>query len=291
LALRVTADRTTPFSQAVAIEEYLRHLKYNLNVQYPARRGDEVDSFLFVQKEGVCTDFATAMAVMLRSIGIPARLATGYLAGQRVGESGPYVVRGRDYHAWPEVYFPGYGWIEFEPTPRPELIDELTIGGSGVDQPLPEDFFPDPGFFGDGSGDGVPATAPVQGPRRNMVLPVLAMGLAVLVIGGLLWMIVNRLYESLRLSSSASVVYAKMCRLASLVGTGPVAAETPLEYCRRLAVAFPDGAVAIGSIGELYTESRFSPRRDLGEAQLVRLQKSWVKLYPVLFKRRLPWRR
>jgi hypothetical protein len=82
-----------------------------------------------------------------------------------------------------------------------------------------------------------------------------------------------------------------MCRLAGMVGFGPLSSETPLEYCGRLAVALPDGAKAIGSIGELYSEARFSPRKDLDETQMVRLQKSWVELYPVLFKRRLPWRR
>jgi transglutaminase-like putative cysteine protease len=293
LASRVTEDKTSTFSQAVAIEEYLQRFRYNLEARSPARRGDEVDSFLFVQREGVCTDFATAMVVMLRSIGVPARLATGYLPGERDGSTDNYIVRGRDYHAWPEVYFPGYGWIEFEPTPRPGLDLDLTIGGSsGSDEPLLEEFFFDEAFFGDGGGDFSvpPTTLPVE-PRRNVVLPIVGIVLLVLAVGGGLWLIVNRLYQGLRLSGNASGVYAKMCRLASLVGTGPVPTETPLEYCGRLAVAFPDGATAIGSIGSLYTESRFSPRKDLGETELVRLQKSWVELYPVLFKRRLPWRR
>ncbi|OGO39958.1 MAG: hypothetical protein A2147_04630 [Chloroflexi bacterium RBG_16_57_8] len=291
LALRVTEDKTSAFSQAVALEEYLRRFRYNLEARSPSRRGDEVDSFLFVQKEGVCTDFATAMVVMLRSIGVPARLATGYLPGQRDGATDNYIVRGRDYHAWPEVYFPGFGWIEFEPTPRPELTDEITIGGSSVNEPFFEEFFVDETFLGDGSGFSAPAaTLPVE-PRRNVVLPVIGIALLALLTGGALWLIVNRLYQGLRLSGNAPGVYAKMCRLASLVGTGPVVTETPLEYCGRLAGAFPDGATAIGSIGELYTEARFSPRKDLGDAQLVRLQKSWVELYPVLFKRRLPWRR
>jgi hypothetical protein len=191
-----------------------------------------------------------------------------------------------------EVYFPGYGWIEFEPTPRPEITEDITIGGSSSsgDAPLDE-FFMDEAFWAGGTDFSVPVVTPPAQPKRNNVMPVVGIVLAVLIVAGTLWMVFNRLYQSLRLSGNAAGVYAKMCRLASLVGTGPVATETPLEYCGRLAIAFPDGATAIGSIGELYTESRFSARKDLGEAQLVRLQRSWVDLYPVLFKRRLPWRR
>jgi hypothetical protein len=289
LAVRITDGTTAPYDRAVAIQEYLHGLKYNRDAKSPSRRGDEADSFLFVQREGVCTDFATAMIVMLRSLGVPARLATGYLPGQQDGDSNSYFVRGRDYHAWPEVYFPGYGWIEFEPTPRPGINPDLTIAGSN--NPAGEEFFPED-FFAAGDGSFVPETGtPSERPRPNIALPIVGGTLLVLFVGGILWLIVSRMYQSLRLSGNAAGVYAKMCRLASMVGAAPVLSETPLEYCHRLAGAFPDGAEAIGSIGDLYTESRFSPRKDLGEAQLVRLQKSWVDLYPVLFRRRLPWAR
>jgi hypothetical protein len=289
LALIITEGTTVPFQQAMAIQDYLQGLRYNRDAKSPSRRGDEVDSFLFMQREGVCTDFATSMIVMLRSLGVPARLATGYLPGEQDSASGAYIVRGKDYHAWPEVFFPGFGWIQFEPTPRPGIDTSITAGGGNGG--YQEQYYPEL-YYGGGEGlDGQSTTDKPTQSRPNVALPVIGIILLVAVVGGVLWMIVSRLYQSLRMSGDAPGVYTKMCRLASLVDVGPFAAETPFEYCHRLSLAFPEGAQAISSIAELYSEACFSPRKDLAEAQVARLQKSWVDLYPVLFKQRLPWRR
>jgi hypothetical protein len=280
---------TTPYNQALAIQDYLRGLKYNRDARSPSSRGDETDVFLFIQKEGVCTDFATAMAVLLRSLGVPARLATGYLPGEYDKSISGYLVRGKDYHAWPEVYFPGYGWIEFEPTPGSTIDTDITVGGGGGY--TPEQYYPWD-YYGGGDSTYVPsASTNNTRPKPNMVLPIIVGILLMALIAGILWMLFNRLYHSLRLSGDATGVYTKMCRLASLVGVGPEVSETPFEFCRRLAMEFPEGTLSIDSIVALYSEARFSPRKDLGDDQLVRLQKSWVELYPVLFKRRLPWKR
>jgi hypothetical protein len=76
-----------------------------------------VDNFLFVDRRGVCEQFATAHVVLLRVLGIPARLVAGYGSGEHNPLSGYYAVRASDAHAWTEVYFPGYGWVPFDPTP------------------------------------------------------------------------------------------------------------------------------------------------------------------------------
>ena len=78
---------------------------------------DAVEDFLFTQQKGFCLHFASAMTVMLRSVGVPARLAVGYIPGDPGAEPGTYILRDKYYHAWTQVYFPGYGWIDFEPTP------------------------------------------------------------------------------------------------------------------------------------------------------------------------------
>ncbi len=289
LARSLTQNVSDPYAKTVAIQDYLRGLKYNKDAKSPSKRGEETESFLFVQKEGVCTDFASAMVMMLRTIGIPARLATGYLPGQHETGTEIYTIRGKDYHAWPEVYFPGYGWIKFEPTPRPEIATDTPpaepIGPSSPQSP-PEDI-----LIPDGGGPSVPLGPSAPQPKPNVVLPIVVgtlLGAAVL---GLVWTFGRRLYISLRTSSSASGVYYKMCRFASMVGLGPVLAETPLEYCQRLATALPEGSDYVQSIGRVYTESSYSPRKDVGQQQMEELQKSWVRLYPMLFKRRLPWNR
>ena len=109
------ANASTPYATAVAIEEYLESDKeYSLNVERP--RGNVADAFLFEMNAGYCTYYATTMAVMLRTQGIPARMATGYTTGERVAED-EWVVRGLNAHAWVEVYFPEVGWVAFDPTP------------------------------------------------------------------------------------------------------------------------------------------------------------------------------
>ncbi|WP_435123906.1 transglutaminase TgpA family protein [Halobaculum sp. D14] len=139
------ANATTPYDAAVAVERYLESTKsYSLDV--PAPRGSVADRFLFEMESGYCVYYATTMAVMLRTQGIPARFVTGYTPGQRVAED-EWVVRGLDSHAWVEVYFPEHGWVRFDPTPggpresaEQESVEEARASGeSGVDAAGSED--------------------------------------------------------------------------------------------------------------------------------------------------------
>jgi len=117
-AIVEAADAENPYDQAAAIERYLiEEYDYSLAVEKP--EGDVADAFLFEMDAGYCTYFATTMVAMLRSQGIPAQFATGYSEGERVGED-RYVVQGQDAHAWVKAYFPGHGWVEFDPTPPSE---------------------------------------------------------------------------------------------------------------------------------------------------------------------------
>jgi transglutaminase-like putative cysteine protease len=115
---QVAGDEETAYDKAVAVEQYLESSKgYSTIVERPD--GDVADEFLFEMERGYCTYFATTMAVMLRSQGVPTRLAVGYLPGQRVPKNGTdaNVVRGYDAHVWVEVYFEDVGWVTFDPTP------------------------------------------------------------------------------------------------------------------------------------------------------------------------------
>ncbi len=119
LARRIVAEAqaTNPYDSAKAIEGWLRqNIRYNETISAPPPNVDTVEWLLFDVREGYCTYYATAMIVMLRRLGIPARLAAGFSQGEYDAEAGQFVVRERDAHTWIEVYFPGYGWIEFEPT-------------------------------------------------------------------------------------------------------------------------------------------------------------------------------
>lgn len=131
LALEITESENTPFDKATAITNYLRReITYSPAISIPDNVTDPLEYFLLHKKQGFCNYIATAQVLMLRSIGIPARLAVGYAQGEANIQNSIYTVRERDLHAWPEVYFPSYGWIEFEPTgnqaplARPEEREE-----------------------------------------------------------------------------------------------------------------------------------------------------------------------
>jgi hypothetical protein len=117
LAVELTADQDNPYDKTLAITNYLRsEITYAPSISFPDGTTDPLEYFLFDAKKGFCNYSASAETLMLRSIGIPARLAVGFAQGEMNVEDTFYTVREKDAHAWPEVYFPGYGWIEFEPT-------------------------------------------------------------------------------------------------------------------------------------------------------------------------------
>lgn len=104
------------YDQATEIERYLREFPYSLDVPTAPPGRDAVDFLLFDLKTGYFDYQATAMAVMLRTLGVPARVAVGYALDENSAEEGKYTVRKSDAYAWVEVYFPTYGWITFNPT-------------------------------------------------------------------------------------------------------------------------------------------------------------------------------
>jgi len=117
LARYISDTQVTPFGRAEALERHLRtEFGYTLELP-PQPPADPLADFLFRRKKGHCEYFASAMTVMLRSIGIPARLANGFQSGLYNPVSGYYTIRGSDAHAWVEAYFPVYDWVTFDPTP------------------------------------------------------------------------------------------------------------------------------------------------------------------------------
>jgi protein-glutamine gamma-glutamyltransferase len=117
LADTIIAPTKNRYDAAANIERYLRtRYAYTLNIDTPPDK-DPLSYFLFEKRAGHCEYFASAMTVMLRAEGIPARFVTGFLPGEYNDVAGDYIVRASDAHAWVEAYFPGYGWITFDPTP------------------------------------------------------------------------------------------------------------------------------------------------------------------------------
>lgn len=125
LAAQITASAGNDYNKAAALEHYLQtHFGYTLELPQTAEK-DPIANFLFQRKRGHCEYFASSMAVMLRTLGIPSRVVTGFRSDEFNDLTGSYVVRAKDAHAWVEAYFPGYGWQTFDPTP----------GGNGTGTP------------------------------------------------------------------------------------------------------------------------------------------------------------
>jgi hypothetical protein len=128
LAENISAAAPNNYDKAVAIERYLRtHFGYTLDLSRTVPR-DPLAYFLFERKKGHCEYFASSMAVMLRSLGIPSRIVTGFRGGEFNDLTGQYVVRASNAHSWVEAYFPTYGWVSFDPTPGGDL--ETRMGWS-----------------------------------------------------------------------------------------------------------------------------------------------------------------
>jgi transglutaminase-like putative cysteine protease len=116
IAHQITDNEPTIYRKILALQNYLRNFRYSLNVP-PGHSSNDILRFLTVTKAGYCEQFAGSMAVLLRALGIPARVAVGFTSGTYDTQARVWRVRSQDAHAWVEVMFPEFGWLAFEPTP------------------------------------------------------------------------------------------------------------------------------------------------------------------------------
>ncbi|MBN2005319.1 MAG: transglutaminase domain-containing protein [Anaerolineae bacterium] len=242
LAQQLTLDLPTAYDRARAIEEYMRTFPYTLEVPAPPPDREVADYFLFDLQRGYCDYYATTMAVMARATGLPARVAMGYSGGIFDPMRAEYAVYETDSHAWVEIYFPGYGWIEFEPTAGEPAIERV----AGTDEKVDIPTLPIP----------TRETAPVwEPPKKDREIPKLgiaafiALGiigvalLASVIESGflLLWRdagaMCTRLYHHLRKRAASLHVYLRE-------------GDTPYEFAESMANRLTDIA-AEREVGEV----------------------------------------
>lgn len=186
LAEQITSDEDTPYDKTIAITNWLRrNIEYSETVPALPAEQELVDWFLFDIKQGFCNYYATAEIVMLRALGIPARLGVGYAQGERMeGVPNAYIVRQRDAHAWPEVYFPGIGWVEFEPTvSQPVIVRPLGDRSDQEENSLsgfPDEEQQDPNLLDPRGGEEEDAGAVLGG---SVISTVSAIGISVVAVG------------------------------------------------------------------------------------------------------------
>src|SRR5262249_1524980 len=117
LARQVTASAGSNYARARALEQYLQ-TNFGYTLELPGQaEGDPLSHFLFERKQGHCDSFASSMVILLRPLGIPARVVNGFRGGEYNDLTGSYIVREKNAHSWVEAYFPEYGWVTFDPTP------------------------------------------------------------------------------------------------------------------------------------------------------------------------------
>ena len=303
-AREVTSGAPTPYDKAKAVEEYLKNnFEYNLKIDPPPYNADGVEHFLFTQKEGYSEYFASAMTVMLRSEGMPARLVTGYSLGDKLPDQDVYMVTDRHSHAWVEVYFPRYGWILFEPTPGREIpravrptpgLDLDETQGSGLDSldDVCEDEEEEEGCEDQGdvsAGFGADSAENTSFWTRQLVplLPWLVIILAGALVGAIAsWVFWKRFMTA---SPDPQITFRRLAFLGRLSSVGPADYQTPYQYRSRLDQEFPGQRENLAVIFNHYVGSLYG-KKGLADDEERRLVRAWMGIrLPMLlhlFRRR-----
>ena len=276
LALQIVTDAEAinPFDQADALERWLRrNIGYNEKITGPRLGQDGVDYVLFESRAGYCDYYAAAMATMARSLGIPARVAVGYARGEYEPSGEVYRVRERDAHAWVEVFFPGYGWVEFEPTsaqpavnrpvpadegelpdpavpPTPSAIDADRLSRLGEDEGL------------DAFDTGAEASAAKNWLPEAILIVAGALAGCAVVAAGAIYVVENRGLRGLR---GARWAFARLVRLAKWLRVDLTAYQTPYEQAELLGDAAPSDRTAIKDITGDFVRETFG--RDASDAE------------------------
>jgi len=239
---------------------------------------------LFDLQKGYCDYYATAMVVLARAGGLPARMVKGYASGTYDADNARYVVTAADAHSWVEVYFPGYGWVEFEPTggrPAVERPAEINRGGTTELET---------------------ALEPIIGGRAWPGWPVvlgLVGGLALLgLAGGAWWAFDGWRLRRMSPTSTTAALYQRLQRQGRRIAVPPGVGDTPYEYAAGLAQRLADlahgrrwaAAVAstdheLGWLIDLYVRGLYSPR-DPDSAEQAQAIRAWRRLR---WRLRLAW--
>ena len=312
LAQILSQGQETPYDIAVVITIYLRReIEYVDQMPIAPVNRDPIEWMLFDQKQGFCNYYATAEVLMLRSLGIPARLAVGYAQGEPETAEGrlAYVVRLRDAHAWPEVFFPDIGWVEFEPTAnqtpltRPadtpienlseeELLRLLRLGLAGPLVPSEAD---EPALAA--KAEDAETSAPVVLP--NPLRPIFGM-LVLFAIGAALLLNWKRIQEGVgipelvtkgfaRLDIAVPDPIARWARYSALspveraflqinqalrwLGAAPKSGDTPEQRSQALAKLIPDLSNEIQTLSQDYQFRTYSRSKISREERALRFMK------------------
>lgn len=308
LAETITDGLENPYDKAVAVTRWLRsNIEYSRVIDPPPENREPIDWFLFEYGVGFCNYYASAEVIMLRSLGIPARVAAGFARGEYQPSTATYDVYSEDSHSWPEVYFPGIGWVEFEPTvsqpaltrPSGESTDADALGG----------YQPEPNAAGNGLDQDerlenllnleAESEAQLQAARRARLIKSIGYALIAGVILVALWIRINpttwlltrswinRRFEALGLQvpeglresgsswdTSVGRIYRNWTAWLERLDLIDGVSQTANERALRFAAALPDSAGDAWMIVNAYERERFG---DLG-VDIDAAREAWGRL-------------
>ncbi len=298
LAKQITAHAPTMYDKAVALETYLRtNYTYSVDIQLPPGQ-EGVSWFLFHSgNKGFCNYFASAMAVMARSLGIPARVAVGYTSGTNDPKHHQHVIRGTDAHSWTQIYFAGYGWVNFEPSasfsmftrPLPNAFPTVGLGNTGTGTGATgltgnKNHFGKLDASDNATVDGTLA-AQEQGQLRQQIGFALG-SLVLLVLFSCILFAVwwRRLFRRYGL---AAQLFGRICLLANWAGIELRPSQTPYEYIHELTTITPQEAEVLERLGDVYVRDRWADPKSKEHpertGEISELPGLWKHLQPRLF--------
>jgi transglutaminase-like putative cysteine protease len=306
LAARLTANHNNPYDKAIAVRNYLRsNINYNDQIDAPPPGVDPIHHVLFVSREGYCNYYAAAMVILLRAEGIPARFVTGYAQGEWDDATRSYRVRTNHAHAWAEVYFPDYGWIQFEPTTAIPVIERPPLPPGGVpdgddafstpsisqppdiDRGMPDDLFMDDFFPPE---DATASFFDLVEEEATAVSLWQIIG-ALLVVGVAVGLVVGANSYNNRIESDVSLSYDRLSRWGRWLNLWFQPTQTPHERAEAMVQKIPEGEQSIWQLTQQYVLKQFS--RAHQPEDTFDPKQAWRRLRPLLLRRSLTtqWQR
>ena len=264
LATTAANGATTPYQIAENIQNFLRATyPYDEKISGPGSKDDAVDYFLFDEQRGYCEYFASAMVVMLRSQGVPARIAAGYRQVDFDQSANGYLYTEKQAHTWVEVFFPGYGWVPFEPTPAASTFDHANDVANTPETPQPTPTaVPDMAVTAEASPTAaLPATTndqpatPSGDSGWGWQERAIASLVVLLVIGGATLLLVRRVSSGYVLPGA--LLYRRLVRAGERMGVPINHATTPRELATRLGESVPATKVPAETIARLYRQETY----------------------------------
>lgn len=283
LARDLTATAPTPYDRSLVIESYLREFPYSLDTPLPPVGQDVTDYFLFDLQTGYCDYYATSMVVLARAAGIPARMVVGYSSGRYDADLEAYIVTEDQAHSWAEIYFPGYGWVEFEPTaglPTQVRRDSYRRIEQGEFDRL----------FKLERAERLRRDLDRVTQDRNWKLAI-SVSLLVIFIGGVAWFVIDR-WRLLRLTSAevSSEIYKQIqqhstkLKIVTDIGITPYElTDTVVNHLTQMTRIKSVGRFFVPAQGEInfltnnYVQVSYSPHK-LGDDAKGEMLRTWLKL-------------